>query len=200
MFRLKVGKTACRSHVLDRGWVLCHGREGGGLASGIPRTQAGTPLCRDEPRQAEPVSLELGRVGGPWEAISTEHKVHANCLLLPLRTPEELPTLRGVSASSWSWGAVGERADPTPQPSPGVRLCAQGACWGWGVSSVDLISRSRVALAMTLVLRVGGEAEESWPPVVSLHHRDGRWYALWAHAGGAVHTGADQVKGQIFVL
>lgn len=177
----------------------CHGREGGGLASGTPRTRAGTPLCRDEPRQAEPASLGSGRAEGPWEAIPTEHKVHTDCLLLPLRTPEELPALRGVSASSWSWGAVGEKADPTPQPSPGVRLCAQGACWG-AVSSMDLISRSRVALAVTPVLRVGGGAEEGWPPAVPSHHRDVRGCALWVHAEGAVHTRADRVKGQIFVL
>lgn len=37
-----------------------------------------------------------------------------------------------------------------------------------GVSSMDLISRSRVALAVTPVLRVGGGAEEGWPPGVPL--------------------------------
>ena len=64
----------------------------------------------------------------------------------------------------------------------------RGHVGGWMVSSVDLISRSWVALAVTLVHRVGGGAEEGWPPGVSLHHRDMRWCALWVHAEGAVHT------------
>lgn len=53
---------------------------------------------------------------------------------------------------------------------------------GGGGVLCGLNKQGRVALAMTLVLRVGGEAEESWPPGVSCAHRDGRWCALWAHA------------------
>ena len=180
---LGVGVTAGKGVV----WRLGH--PGHGPAPHCAGTSPGRPSQR--------VWGRGGRRGlGRASPLSTESTLTASCFHSGPR--RSFPPFVG-SVPVPGLGVLWVRRQ-TPLPSQVQESdCVPRGRVG-GVSSLDLISRSRVALAVTPVLRVGGGAEEGWPPGVPSHHRDVRGCALWVHAEGAVYTRADQVKGQIFVL
>lgn len=108
----------------------CHGREGGGLASGTPGTRVGTPLQgRAQAGRARESGVREG--GGGFGRPSLLSRVHTDCLLLHSGPQRSFPPFAG-SVPVPGLGVCGHEGRPTPQPSPGVRLCAQGVCWGVG--------------------------------------------------------------------